>query len=93
MLYNPNVANNVKELMDPDFSEIQKRCGRNLRQVREEKRMSVEALAALSGVDEDEIKGIAAGTNDFYISTLFLLVDELNVDFRRIMVSHSCFVQ
>lgn len=68
------------------FKEIRRKCVSNLQQIRQEKCMSIEALAVLSGIDAGEICEIENGTTDFYISTLLQLAEVLNVDFRCILI-------
>lgn len=75
--------------MELDLAGLRSRCGLNLRRVREEKRMSIETLSVLSGISLEELSGIEAGICNCYITTLFLLADELNVDFRRIFVDYN----
>jgi transcriptional regulator with XRE-family HTH domain len=60
--------------------------GRNLVQIRTQKGWSVEALAILSGVDEETIRTIESGSGDFYLSSVYQIAAQLNVDFRHILV-------
>lgn len=57
--------------------------------IRNEKRMSIEALAVLAGIDEEELCKIESGTSAIFICTLFSIADELNVDYRRILVDYN----
>lgn len=62
--------------------------GLNLKQIRNDKGWSVEALAVLSQVDADLIVGIECGNVDYFVNDIFALAAALNVDFRRIMVDN-----
>jgi transcriptional regulator with XRE-family HTH domain len=63
--------------------------GRNLRQIRVEKNISVAALAVLSGVDHEIIEAMEEGHFDFSMDILFDLAAALNVDFREILLDRT----
>jgi transcriptional regulator with XRE-family HTH domain len=72
-------------------TEIFLRCADNHRQLRIRKGFSLEALAILSGVDEDVISGFEAGNFDFPVRFLFELADTLNVEMSEIFVGASAY--
>jgi len=63
-----------------------RRSGESLKTIREEKGYSIEALAVLSGVDEESIRAMETGDFNYYINTVYDLAATLNVDFRQILV-------
>lgn len=66
--------------------KVYRKCAANLQQIRGERRLSVEALAVLSGVDENEIRQIESGVADSYIESLMKLAETLNVDLRCLLI-------
>ena len=61
------------------------RCGKNLRRLREKQRMSVAALAALSGVTEDAISRFEQGQGGgVAIADLLKIAEVLDVELSYI---------
>jgi transcriptional regulator with XRE-family HTH domain len=74
-----------------DTTRIFLKCADNHRQLRIDKGFSVEALAVLSGVDEEVISGFEAGNFDFPVRFLFELAETLNVEMSEIFVGSSIY--
>lgn len=72
--------------MDIEYLEARSRCAYNLSHIRQLRGYSIEALAVLSGVPEDEIRNIEDGLDDFDIMVLANIACQLNVDFRCILI-------
>lgn len=61
------------------------RCGNNLRWFREQQRITIEALSALSGVAEDTIMRFEQGNGgDMIIANLLKLAEVLDVELSHI---------
>ena len=67
------------------------RSGENLKTIRERKGYSIEALAVLSGVDEETIRAMETGDFNYYITTVYDLAATLNVDFRQILIDPMAY--
>lgn len=67
--------------------EALRQSGENLKLIREQKGYSIEALAILSGINEQTICNMESGDFNYYISTAVQLAATLKVDFRQILVA------
>ena len=66
------------------FQDIYKRIGFNLLKKRRLKGWTQEQLAEKSGVSRSRISKIEYGKENFYIESLFLLAQSLEIDFREL---------
>ena len=66
------------------FQDTYKRIGFNLLKQRRLKGWTQEQLAEKSGVSRSRISKIEYGKENFYIESLFLLAQSLEIDFREL---------
>ena len=62
-----------------------RRIGLNILYRRKELQMTQEALASLSGVSRSRISDIERGREEFKISSLILLAEALQIDYRELL--------
>jgi len=64
------------------------RCGKNLQLLRNQKNISIEALAALSGIAAEVIERFESGNgSDIFVVDILQLAETLNVDIGAIFAA------
>ncbi|MCC8407736.1 helix-turn-helix domain-containing protein [Mucilaginibacter sp. UR6-1] len=66
--------------MKSDYKRVQEDFGRNLKKIREEKGLSLRALAAKCDLDDSQISKIENAKWDVQLSTIFELAKGLEVE-------------
>ena len=71
--------------MPKDNQSLQKQFGKNLKNIRMSKGLSLRALAANCDIDDSNISKIEQGKFDIQLSTLFELAKGLEVEPRKLL--------
>ncbi|SFT05136.1 helix-turn-helix domain-containing protein [Mucilaginibacter polytrichastri] len=71
--------------MKSDYSELKVKFGEKLRQLREDKKLSLRALAAKCDLDDSQISKIENAKWDIQLSTIFELAKGLEVDAKELL--------
>jgi ribosome-binding protein aMBF1 (putative translation factor) len=74
----------IISMVGNDKSEIQKRFGERVREIRKHRGLSQEALAFACGLDRTYIGGVERGERNISLVNIHRIADALNVELREL---------